>query len=497
MFRRFWFRLPISSKVRSFAVIVVMIIAIAVVFNIYAIRFSIDGFGMVLDENRSCQQFMDALEKESDDLHEYMEVRSEKAMQDLQGTCGDTKWRMDQLPSDYFEIGPDRYATTWNIRNAYEQYAEKRDSLLQLDSSEENYITDLYEVYDRLDYLSAYARRLMQQTVVDGANVYTAKVPMYRRMPFILANITLFSMLLILFSSRLMTASIVEPVEKLSEQARRIEANDFSVQDVELENRDEIGDLGIAFNRMKHATGDYINTLQERNQIAELLHEEQLSNLEKEKQLENNRMELLKSQINPHFLFNTLNMISSMANLENAGTTEKMTQSLSALFRYNLGVKDQLAFLPMETGIAENYMYLQKMRFGARFDYEIRVPEDADRILIPSFTLQPLIENAVSHGLSRKEQGGKVTVLAEHAGDGRVRVTVKDNGLGMSNERREQIMKRLEGEENGSSSGFGIGLGNIYKRVKGLYGDKGEFLIESEEGKGTSVIITIPDGKEN
>lgn len=507
MFRKFWFRMPINNKVRSFAVMVFLMIVVATCFNLYIMRFSVSDFGNILDENLRVQRLLDAIEAEDSALHAHMEERSDRSRQGLLSAIEETEYSIRNLPSEYSAIGAERYACTWNIRNAYGHYEKQRDTVLAEDPGSEDHIRKLYEVYSMQRYLSGYARRLLQQTVVSGSNDYTSRVPALRRMPFVLLNVTLLIMIAILSVSRLMTASIAEPVRALSEEARRIAANDFSGGDVELENQDEIGDLGTTFNLMKHATEDYINTLKEKNQMAELLHQEQMDRLATEQLLEQNRMELLKSQINPHFLFNTLNMIGSMAELEDAETTEKMTQALAALFRYNLSTKEQIVPLSTELQIVSEYMYLQKMRFGSRVNYEVDVPGDPDRIRIPSFTLQPLVENAVVHGISKKEQGGTVSVKAEHLaaekGMDRIRLTIRDDGLGMSRERLAQLMERLEatdGQQDAaagsvSAAGLGIGLGNIYKRVRSLY-PEGTFEIRSEEDRGTSILITIPNREE-
>ena len=506
MFRKFWFQMPINNKVRSFAVMVFLMIVVATCFNLYIMRFSMSDFGNILDENLRVQRVLDAIESEDSALHAYMEEGSDQSRQGLMNAVEETEYSIRNLPFEYTAIGADRYACTWNIRNAYEHYKKERDAVLAEDPGSEDHIRKLYEVYSMQRYISGYARRLLQQTVVAGSGAYTNRLPALRRMPFLLLNVTLFIMIVILSVSRLMTSSIAVPVQTLSEEARRIAAYDFSGGDVELENRDEIGDLGTTFNMMKHAMEDYINTLKENNQMAELLHQEQMDRLATEQLLEQNRMELLKSQINPHFLFNTLNMIGSMAELEDAETTEKMTQALAALFRYNLSTKDQIVPLAMELQVVSEYMYLQKMRFGNRVNYEVDVPADADRICIPSFTLQPLVENAVVHGISKKEQGGTVSVKAEHLapenGTDRILLTIRDDGLGMSSERLAQLKVRLEGtdgqpaaEENSSAAGLGIGLGNIYKRVRNLYPD-GTFEIWSEEGRGTAILITIPNREE-
>ena len=133
------------------------------------------------------------------------------------------------------------------------------------------------------------------------------------------------------------------------------------------------GELVQAFNKMKHATEGYINTLKEKNEMAERLHKEEVERIEMEKRLDAARLELLKSQINPHFLFNTLNMISCMAKLEEAQTTERMISSLGNLFRYNLKTSEQIVPLERELKVVQDYMYIQQMRFGSRISHDLRV----------------------------------------------------------------------------------------------------------------------------
>ena len=233
--------------------------------------------------------------------------------------------------------------------------------------------------------------------------------------------------------------------------------------------------------------GDYISTLKRNHEMTELLHKEELERVEMEKQLEAARLEFLKSQINPHFLFNTLNMISCTAKLEKAGTTEKMIASLSSLFRYNLKMSEQVVFLEQELKIVDDYIYIQKMRFGGRIRYERDLPEDIRDIQIPSFTLQPLVENAVVHGISKKETGGRIHLRVWRQ-DGDVRITVADTGAGMTEEQLTDIRNAVKERR---TSKIGIGLGNIYKRVHILY-EHGEVQIYSKKDRGTVILMKIP-----
>ena len=282
------------------------------------------------------------------------------------------------------------------------------------------------------------------------------------------------------------------PLVMLAHNTRKIAKNDFSGRDVEVANKDEMGELVYAFNKMKHATEGYINTLKENNEMAELLHREEMEKIEMEKRLDAARLELLKSQINPHFLFNTLNLIACMAKLEEASTTERMITSMSNLFRYNLKTSEQIVPLEQELKVVQDYMYIQQMRFGSRIRYENSIEVDAKAVLIPAFTLQPVVENAIIHGLSKKEQGGKV-FLRVWKREGILIISVADSGLGMSGEKCEDLREALKEH---STARVGIGLGNIYKRIHTMYRG-GHVKLYSSEGHGTVVQLIIPqEGEE-
>ena len=183
-----------------------------------------------------------------------------------------------------------------------------------------------------------------------------------------------------------------KPIVSLAASTRKIAANDFDEPDLIIENKDEMGELVTAFNVMKHSTKGYIATMKENNKMQELLHKEELERSEMEKQLGSARLELLKSQINPHFLFNTLNMIASTAQIEDAVATEKMITALSRLFRYNLKSAGTVMPLERELKIIQDYMYLQKMRFGRELRYDTDCAPETLDVLVPSFVLQPLVE---------------------------------------------------------------------------------------------------------
>lgn len=227
----------------------------------------------------------------------------------------------------------------------------------------------------------------------------------------------------------------------------------------------------------------------------DLYHAEELEKIKIAARLDAMELDLLKSQINPHFLFNTLNVIGGMADLEGAQTTEAMIQSLSFLFRYNLKTPEKKVSLARELKIVRDYMFLQEMRFGGRITYEIDCQTDAEVVLIPTFTFQPLVENAIIHGLAPKEEGGRILIRVRER-HGRICIVVADSGVGMDLEALRCLRQELRGNETGRTDRTSIGLSNIYKRVHMMY-QNGTMRIHSKCGRGTIIRIWIEDERGN
>lgn len=486
-----WLSFTLKQKIKTIAAMVILIVALSIIFNIVILDFALNGFNQILEDNSRCHDYQAAMEEETRAFKDYVKDRSDESRVLFETACARTKRSVLELPFDYDRVGAERYSVTWSIRNGYENYSKWRDLfLLGKDKngfSITQYINELYRIYRMQDYLSDYGKRLVQSTLREGSDAYHTKVPILYRFPVIILVLAVFSISGTFYVSRMMHRDMVVPVVRLACISRKIAGNDFSNEDVEIENQDEIGELVRAFNKMKHSTNQYITTLKEKNEMADLLHKEEIEKMEIEKRLDATKLELLKNQINPHFLFNTLNMISCMAKLEDAGTTERMIECLGNLFRYNLKTPESEVLLKKELQVVSDYMYLQQMRFGTRLHYDIQCLVDSSRIMIPTFTLQPLVENAVVHGISKKEEGGNIRIRIWERNQ-KIMISIADTGVGMSEESLGELREALA---NHSTSRVGIGAGNIYQRIHRMY-DGGDFQIYSRQGHGTAVLLTIP-----
>lgn len=483
----FWLGISLKKKLGIYAAMVILIVGLSAMFSFFLMDFSLGDFNVILDDNAVSYNFQEAMEKETVAFDSFLRDRTEEKKEIYDKACRQTKERLEALPYDYNVIGQERYAKTWSIRNSYGYYCQARDAVLNMDQEDQGYIASLYDVYSMQEYLQTYARQLLQLTMETGNASYQEQVPVFYRMPYLILLVAIILIVIVVMVTLLVARAVVSPMEKIADAARKIAVNDFSGKDLKVENRDEMGEMVQAFNKMKHATEGYIHTLEQNYKMAELLHREEMQKVEIEKRLQTTRLELLKSQINPHFLFNTLNIIACMAKLEDADTTEKMITSMSNLFRYNLKTSEQIVPLRQELSVVQDYTYIQKMRFGERIRYDCCCKADDMAVMIPAFTLQPLVENAIVHGLAKKETGGRIFLKIWLEGNVLV-ISVGDTGVGMDEKTCRQLQEALESQQ---TARVGIGLGNIYQRIHAMY-PEGDVRIYSRLNCGTAVQLRIP-----
>jgi sensor histidine kinase YesM len=187
--------------------------------------------------------------------------------------------------------------------------------------------------------------------------------------------------------------------------------------------------------------------------------------------------------VNPHFLFNTLNCIARIAYFEHSHTTEELIYCLSDLLRYNLKQDDQLHTIGAEIDNIEKYLYIQKVRFKNRLEYDIDVAENIKSYRIPNMLIQPIVENAVIHGITPKRDGGKISIYAEKYKE-EIIISIMDNGNGFP----KDVLQNIQQSENKS----GLGFRSTDKRLKRYYGEPYGLKIVKSDYSGSTVTITIP-----
>ena len=214
---------------------------------------------------------------------------------------------------------------------------------------------------------------------------------------------------------------------------------------------------------------------------------------ETERELVRTRLQFLQAQINPHFLFNTLNTIAAVCGEERAERARQLIVQLSTFFRRITRQESDLVSLQDELEYIDAYLDIERARFGDRLQVEKKIQLSASGLqtLVPILALQPIVENAVKHGLSKKSGGGKLILSAEEK-DSKIIVEVKDAGVGMSEETKQRLFEKPAGSGVSSGEHAGIGLRNIEERLKKIYGGQFQMTISSALNEGTVVTLILP-----
>lgn len=278
-----------------------------------------------------------------------------------------------------------------------------------------------------------------------------------------------------LLFSRFMARSITLPIQKLRDSMKQVQEGDFSVSDVVVDSKNEIGSLTKSFDVMTHRIQDLME-----------------QNIHEQEQKRKSELKALQSQINPHFLYNTLDSIIWMAEGKKNEEVVLMTASLARLLRQSISNEDEVVPIANEVEYARGYLTIQKMRYKDKLEFQIEVDPSILHIPLIKLVLQPIIENAIYHGLKYKESKG-LLIVKGFMKDGNAVLQVIDDGVGMDEETLNHIYERHK--VNYQSNG--VGVYNVQKRLQLYYGEDYGITYESEVGKGTTATITIPGRQED
>ncbi|MGX8710887.1 MAG: cache domain-containing sensor histidine kinase [bacterium] len=289
---------------------------------------------------------------------------------------------------------------------------------------------------------------------------------------YILFGCILFTVLFVLFSSFELAETITKPIFKLQTLMKQAEGGDLSVR-FNSKYNDEIGELGLSFNHMIDQIGNLIRMVyveQQNKRFAEL--------------------KSLQEQIKPHFLYNTLDTISWMARDYGASDIVRLVDALTSMFRIGLSHGKDMITIREEITHVSNYLYIQKIRYKDKLNYQIEVDEKLAGCKVPKLILQPLVENAIYHGVKEKRGGGTIAVTAHRKGN-LVVFRVHDDGAGIPADRLELLNHQLNNHtELDQKQSFGLFY--IQERIQLCYGKEYGISIESREGEETTVTVILP-----
>ncbi len=478
--------MPLASKIRYSYVIVIL--PILVFMGVCVVT--------LISQNRRYNEIIDAAGKASEfsldfkkdfDYETYLVIVESKSYEEseLEDMLNEATRVVDSL-DEKVEISSENADRLEDIRkylNNLRTYTTRiRDNLKTGDKYEDN--IEIWEndvqivtglVRETILQFIYYEIQDMQQVKNEIQNLYT-RVFTYS---FIAALVIL---VMVIYITYMISQSITSPVRELSRVTARVAGGDMSVR-ANLETGAELGVLSRSLDEMIERINNLLSqvrTEQENLRVAEL--------------------ELLQAQINPHFLYNTLDTIIWLAEAGDQSKVVSMVGSLSDFFRASLGQGRDIVTIGDEIRHVSSYLEIQQVRYQDILTYSIDVPEEIYISKIPKITLQPLVENALYHGIKNRRGGGCITITGKVESKC-VYLYIEDNGIGMTEERLEQINRKInagEKTENEADAGGNreeaeiFGLYNVNERIRLKFGSRYGIHIDSEFNKGTVVTVLLP-----
>ena len=368
-------------------------------------------------------------------------------------TLPDNRWRIQSM-LDMCETLR-RYMLDIALEESYDQ----RMLLLERNIRGETGLTLLIETYMH-DYIGDEVRELARIQGQIRAQVMVLSI-------VIAAGVAVLVTVIVLYSVRV-ARRITGPISVLSRKAQQFGSGDFTPTPVET-HITELQTLDTGFNDMARRV-DALMTKQ----------------VEDQRSLHRAELELLQAQINPHFLYNTLDSIAILAESDRNEDVVTMVTSLSTFFRNSLNKGNDILTLGTECSQVTSYLEIQQIRYSDILRYEINVPQSLLDCMVPKLILQPLVENALYHGIKNRRGMGMITVTGEEK-DGKLLLKVTDNGAGMDEEQVRILQSGIYEDKH-----TGLGLVNVHKRIRLYCGEPYGLSFESSVGKGSTVTVLLP-----
>lgn len=449
----------------------------------------IDDISGIYASNTMLNELQISLTRVHRYLETFLDTRDTEAIEGYLRNQQEFSNRLEQLNGRLLD--DDSMITQKNIRSISEEYIRTADRAVEAKRGRN--VVKYKEYYDDADrlfsYINSYIYSLNSRQLQCNSHNYEALFTSLKYSET--ANLTILCMTsaLVTLLVFLLTRGITDPLQRLAEAAEQV-ANGSLVAEVSgpVAN-DEVGIVTAAFNQMVVSLKDNMEQARQRIALESAMKEKQLL---MEAHLKDTQLKYLQSQINPHFLFNTLNACAQLAMLEGADRTYTYVQNVADFYRYNVRKKDGVATLAEEIGLVDNYIYIINVRFSGEIHFIKEIEEGVTDVPMPAMILQPLVENSINHGLRDVEWEKKIW-LSVYRENNRICVSVRDNGIGISPEQTQSILNNDLNGNGLQEHTTGVGLRNVIGRLRLFYNRDDVMEITSTgSGMGTEVAVFIP-----
>ena len=447
----------------------------------------------IVDTQFRNEQFYQRLQSEIGQIRgpllEYLSSRSSKALADL---LIREQMMRQMIPAELPVIVDDARLAEREIFFMLSAYLDMVQEVITLKRGRA--IGEYTRTFEEMERLNAHiAQRIdgislagMRRQLSDYESVIGISRELQQRNLLLIIFSFLFSIGLMLFSINRVT----DPMHRLAQAAGELSKGNFSLPDLEVPAVIEISSVVEAFNDMKNDIRSYIGEIQRQKSVEQGYMNEKLRNMKMEQLLKRMELYTMQAQMNPHFLFNTINTGVQLAIVEDAEKTAEFMEKLAVFFRHNIRERKLIVPLRHEVEGLHSYFYILKIRFPRNLTLSLEAEEEIlDSCSVPALILQPLVENSVIHAFKGTHREGSVAVRIRRE-ENLLLLSVRDDGVGIPKEIADSLLKRHSWDQEHTSKV--MGLENVIQRLYFFYPENdGVVSINSAEGEGTEIMITI------
>ena len=478
----------------SSVMLLVLVFALGINFFIFSqIQNAVSRIDAVFSSNVDINDLSDALEQLQGMVYEYLNTKGTKALENYYRYEQNYRSLIEKLNDKNLEN--EGKILEKNIRNMSESYLDQTSETVQAKRGRnvERYKTSYEQETQLYEYINSYIYRLNNLSFRKNSANYQILLSsmsiLYRMCIIVLIIVYVLGFAITVILVR----NMIKPLQALSNTAHEVTKGNLNVPQLSVVYDDEVGVVTRSFNQMLDSIRKNIAKLKESMEHQVQMKERELL---MENHLKEAQLKYLQAQINPHFLFNSLNAGAQLAMMGDAEQTGVFLEKMADFFRYNVRKMEEDAYLREEIEAVDNYIYILNVRFAGDIHYRKEIDEDIENIRIPSMILQPMVENAVQHGIHDCMETGWIR-MSIHRNQDMTEVIVQDNGVGMTREMIDKVMAGNVDQDEEDRFSTGIAVRNVIERLRLYYKQEDLLWIESDgPGTGISVHITLPKEKE-
>lgn len=478
----------LQFKISSIYIITNLLVMIVNIVLLIGINNMSGRLDMVYRDNLHLTELSDAMGIVQDNMTDYLNAKTTDSLEEYYRSEQNFRTMVADLNEGITGVPFDRMER--NIKKMSEYYLEEVGQTIEAKRGRnvEKYRIHYENATQMYEYTDAYISNLNMEKFRGNSERYSDLLKRFR----LFETVSLIAMLLVMASNVCIiirfVGTIISPLKKLAGSADEVARGNFDIELLAVESGDEVGVVTGAFNSMVVSIGRYIEQIRESMEAERALKERELL---MEGHLKDARLKYLQAQINPHFLFNTLNAGAQLAMMEGADRTYEYVQKMAQFYRYNMKKSEETVTIAEEIEMVDSYIYILNVRFAGDIHYEKHIDRSLLTVEMPGMILQPIVENCVNHGI--REMGDEGTICLSLYGKGNmVCISVKDNGIGMNEETIDKVMSGAYREDGMAAGSNGIGMDNVISRMK-LFTGREDVLVIRSDGKdmGTEVCLYL------